>query len=147
MNSDFQEGSLPPPIEPNRVSRRRWWVHLLVLGLYPIVIGLASMFVSNDQEEALLPDNTGELLLGVGMELGMFGAVFGLAWLASRATREQLLLRWSGGFKPVLWGFAYSIGLRVGIAVAVGVFVAAWVLSEALARTRLKSFDLELRRL
>ena len=105
------------------------------------------MFVSNDQEEALLPDNTGELLLGVGMELGMFGAVFGLAWLASRATREQLLLRWSGGFKPVLWGFAYSIGLRVGIAVAVGVFVAAWVLSEALARTRLKSFDLELRRL
>lgn len=128
MDSHDQDSSLPPLIESKRINRGRWWIHLLVLALYPIVIGLASMLLPNRQDELLLPNTTSELLFGIGAELSLFGAVFGVAWLATRATREQLFLRWNGGFKPVLWGIAYSIGLRVGIALVVGLFAAVWAL-------------------
>jgi hypothetical protein len=41
-----------------------------------------------------------------GFELLILGVVFGLAWLASRASRHSLLLPWRGGF----WVIPLSIG-------------------------------------
>ena len=47
------------------------------------------------------------------MELLSFGFVFALAWRASRASLDDLLLRWRANIMPVLLGAAYSVGLRI----------------------------------
>jgi membrane protease YdiL (CAAX protease family) len=55
------------------------------------------------------------------LELGMFFTVFVIAWLFSRARPEELFLKWRGGWRPIVRGFLYSIGLRLGVMVAVAV--------------------------
>ena len=69
-------------------------------------------------------------------ELIAFGFIFGLAWLASRASADQLFLTWRGGWRPLWRGFLYAIGLRLLIALMLLVlgFVAAalWGSSEDL---------------
>jgi membrane protease YdiL (CAAX protease family) len=74
----------------------------------------------------MLPQNTGRLLLVSLGELFFFGLVFGLAWLLSRVTPGQLRLTWRGTIAPVVRGFAYSIALR--IVVAIGVVLAFAIL-------------------
>jgi membrane protease YdiL (CAAX protease family) len=58
----------------------------------------------------------------------MFAAVFALAWLFSRVRREELFLKWRGGLRPVLWGFVYSILLRIAVAIVVIAVAAPMVL-------------------
>lgn len=68
-------------------------------------------------------------LLGVSaLELIVFSIFFVTACLISRASREQLMLRWRPGWWVVPLGIGYSIALRIGlviIAVAVMAAVAA----------------------
>jgi hypothetical protein len=52
---------------------------------------------------AMLSRATGGLLWVCALELLAFGLVFGLACFVSRATRDDLLLRWRGKIKPILW--------------------------------------------
>jgi membrane protease YdiL (CAAX protease family) len=56
------------------------------------------------------------------VELLVFGLVFGLAWIASRTTRDDLLLPWRGGFWPVPLGIGYSVALRIALGVVVTAF-------------------------
>jgi membrane protease YdiL (CAAX protease family) len=63
------------------------------------------------------------LLLLIAVELGVFGIVFGTAWLLSRANRDQLLLRWRRGSAFVLLGIGYSVALRLLIAALVAAMV------------------------
>lgn len=76
----------------------------------------------------MLPSDTWLLLFVLALELALFAAVFAVAWLASRATAAELLLRWNGGVRPVIRGVLYSIGLRIVVMVltiiAAGVVVA-----------------------
>jgi membrane protease YdiL (CAAX protease family) len=51
--------------------------------------------------------------------LFFFALVFGLSWIFSRATRDDLLFRWRGGIWPVPLGILYSIVLRFGVGIAV----------------------------
>ncbi len=119
---------MPPPIhEPKPVSRRRWWVHLILITSYLLLVGVVGL-ARNKSDHPALSHTAGGLLLVCAMELLLFGFVFGLAWLASRASRDDLLLRWRGKAMPVALGAAYSVGLRlaVGLATAlVGVFLLA----------------------
>ena len=69
------------------------------------------------------------------LELVTFGFVFGLALYASRASRDDLLLRWRGKFSPMLLGVGYSIALRL----AVGIIAVA--VSAVLVVTRVMSPD------
>ncbi|MDA1277057.1 MAG: CPBP family intramembrane metalloprotease [Verrucomicrobia bacterium] len=110
---------MPPVLPGERTGRVRWWIHLAVLGSYPIALGLVSVFAGETRSGPLLSNDTGKLVFAMGIELGIFAAVFAIAWFASRANRDQLFLRWRGTFAPVWWGLAYSIGLRVGIAIVV----------------------------
>jgi len=74
----------------------------------------------------MLPRASEELLLLAGAEVLIFGFVFLLAWLASRANAEQLYLRWRGGLLPLLRGLGYSIVLRMIVAaVAIAAVVIA----------------------
>lgn len=113
----------PASASPPAVSRKRWWVHLLVLVLFPIVVGALSSGTVRDKASPILPTTTSGLLLMVAMEVCLFTFLFGSACYVSRATGAQLLLKWEGGLKPVLWGLLYSVGLRIAVAVIVLVIV------------------------
>lgn len=115
----MMEPSIPPRLaEPQPVSRWRWAIHLLLVTGYVaglMLIGLARHQVSHP---AFARTAKG-LFLVCAFELLSFALVLGLAWLASRATSDDLLLRWRGKGLPVLLGAGYSIGLRLGLAVVV----------------------------
>ena len=52
-------------------------------------------------------------LLHVSFEVLFFAIPFGLAWLASRANRDDLLLRWRPGYWVLPLGALYSIAIRL----------------------------------
>src|SRR5262247_1958545 len=109
----------PPPL-PKPASRLRWWIHVLIIAAYPIFVGV----LSSQREPsggAALSNNPRDLLIVCGMHLLVFGSIFGLAWLASRASRDDLLLRWRPGFLVVPLGIAYSIALRIALGIVLAI--------------------------
>ncbi len=80
----------------------------------------------------MLPSNSRALLWVSGGEILVFSLVFGLGWFVSRASLEQLRLKWRGGFWPVVRGIGYSIALRILVAVVV---VAAVLIARVLFGT------------
>jgi hypothetical protein len=111
-----------PPRASSTVSRARWWTHLALITVYLGI--LAAVGWSRDAGRApALSGHAGQLLLVGTLELALFACVFGLAWLASRASRDDLLLRWRGGLWTVPLGIGYSVALRLSLAV-VGLTVA-----------------------
>lgn len=76
----------------------------------------------------MLSHTASGLLMVSAMELLVFGLVLGLACLASRATRDDLLLRWRGTVMPAVLGLAYSVGLRISVGV-VGVLISVVLLA------------------
>jgi membrane protease YdiL (CAAX protease family) len=127
--------SLSPRIdEPKPISRRRWWIHLILITAYLLLVAAVGLGRNKSQHPALSHTVSG-LLLVCTIEVLSFGLFFGLAWLASRASPDDLLLRWRGNVMPVLLGAAYSVGLRLGLAVvSVG-------LSLLLVLTRVMTLD------
>jgi membrane protease YdiL (CAAX protease family) len=109
---------------------------LLLMAAYPVLLGIGAWSgrLNRPASPALSREARG-LLQVCSVELAIFGGVFGLAWLASRASRDDLLLRWRGGFLTVPLGIAYSVALRVSVLiVAVIVVVIAMI-------TRLTTID------
>ena len=117
---------------------RRWWIHLALIGAYPLVIGLLGSGRSQSQQPAL-GSGAKALLLVCGFELLIFGVVFGAAWLASRATCDQLLCRWRG-LLTIPLGIGYSFAIRIVLGIAVGVIVGILVASHLLTLESLKAF-------
>lgn len=121
----------PPPIPTTTVRdtpRWRWIIHLLVIGSYP---ALGLFFRATNGRVAQGPALSGNvrgLLVVSAAEIIAFSIFFAVAWLISRASREQLMLPWRPGWWVVPLGIGYSIALRIGlivIAVAVMAVVAA----------------------
>jgi len=110
---------------PGWRSQIRWWTHLTLLTLYPLILGVAGGLSRTDSDQPLLPTDTVTLLFAMGFELMSFVVVFALAWWFSRVTTRQLLLSWSGGVKPLVRGFFYSIALRGGLMLLLFVIFAA----------------------
>src|SRR5262245_27202718 len=104
----------PPPLpspaaSPERpIKRWRWVVHLLLIGSYPLVIGLMVAILGKGETAALSGSAKG-LLVTCGVELLVFGSLFFLGWLASRASRDDLLLHWRPGWWVVPLGIGYSL--------------------------------------
>ena len=122
-NLTSESDGLPPklsefPAGLPAVNRWRWWVHLVVIGIYPLLIGLIGWGRAG-AHAPVLSGTSRVLLLVCAVELLIFGLVFGLAWMASRASRDDLLLRWRGGFWPVPLGIGYSIALRLALGIVV----------------------------
>lgn len=116
-------GGVPPLLDPSaahprRVPRWRWWIHLFLIAAYPVFIGIVGWVESAARGPALSTTARG-LLVASGLSLLVFGFIFGLAWLASRASRDDLLLRWRNGFWPVPLGIGYSVVLRIGVGIVV----------------------------
>lgn len=120
---------LPEPTgEPIRVPEElhqkstvplwRWWVSLLIIGSSPLLAALSSARRASN-EQIMLPKTIIGLLLFCALQLAAFGIVWGVAWVFSRASKDDLLLRWKDGWKTVGCGVLYSVGMRLGIIVVV----------------------------
>lgn len=96
-----------------RLARWRHLVALLILSAMPLLAAFAS--TRRVAKEGFLPSSSLGLLLFCAWELGAFAAIWGVAWAFSRLSREQLFLPWRAGWKPLAWGVAYSLGLRLGL--------------------------------
>lgn len=101
-------------------AKLRWLAHLLILAAYVGGLGILGMRQGEEgaKAEPLLPGTSAGLLQMGLMELGIFGLVFIVALRCSRATREDLRL---GGLqlgRSLFQGFMVSVGLRIGITVA-----------------------------
>jgi len=99
----------PPPTTP--VSKVRWGIHLAIMAALPVVAGLVG--ASHAGRGPALSDNVRGLLSVCGVEILIFTAIYGLAWLFSRATRDELLLRWRPGYWVVPLGAFYSVAIRI----------------------------------
>ena len=108
--------SEPPPLSPSPVPVRvwRWWVHLFILLPYPLVLGLMGGRKADAGGAALSAGWKG-LLLVCSLELLVFGVVLGAALLFSKATRDDLRLRFGRPWLTVGLGVAYSMAMRVAI--------------------------------
>ena len=120
MNNTFRSSDALPAVPANPVNRLRWWVHLLIIVAYLAAVGAIGSMRAESKSPALSHTSTG-MLYSCGMELLLFALVFGLAVIVSRASWEDLLLRWRGGFWAAPLSIAYSVALRI----AVGIIMAA----------------------
>lgn len=94
----------------------------MLIGAYPL-LGPILRSVRTVSGPALSGDARG-LLVFCGLEIILFSLVFGLGWLASRASREELFLHWRPGWWVVPLGIAYSVATRIGLGLVAMVVVA-----------------------
>jgi membrane protease YdiL (CAAX protease family) len=122
-------GNLNPP------NRLRWLVHLLLIASFPIAVGVLGVGHggTNDRAPALSHTATG-LLVTCLVQIVVFGLFFLLAWVASKASFQDLLMRWPG-FRALPLGIAYSVGLRVGIGM-LGLLVAGILVAGGVFTTQ-----------
>ena len=125
--------------EAPSITRSRWAIHLILITAYLLVVGFVGLG-RRGTHTAILSQTVGGLLAVCAVELVLFGFIFGLAWLASRATRDDLRLRWRGRIQPVLWGAGYSVALRIGLAVLVIVIGTALIATRVMTPDSLKEF-------
>lgn len=104
----------PPPLE-RPVSKLRWSIHLLLMAALPLLAGLAPLPIHGDGP--ILSSNAHGLLKVCLVEVLIFVVPFALAWLFSRATKEQLLLRWRPGAWVVPLGALYSVAIRLAMGI------------------------------
>ncbi len=93
---------------------------LLLIGFYPALLSLLGHVLSwraKGKGGSALPSSTRGLVLYVSLDLAIFGLFWLLGWAFSRATKDELLLRWRDGWKPIIQGFGYALGLRLAIMV------------------------------
>jgi membrane protease YdiL (CAAX protease family) len=112
------------------VARWRWWIHLILLGGF-FVPGLA---FGLRRTAPALGNNPHGLLVVSTINLAAFAVVFAAAWLSSRATREEMFLGWRRGWLVLPLGVAYSIGIRIVVALVM-LFVLAILLASHIVTT------------
>jgi membrane protease YdiL (CAAX protease family) len=66
-----------------------------------------------------------------------------LGWLASRASRDQLLLRWRPGVWVVPLGLGYSVGIRFIVGVVVAVVSVLLLATQSVTLPALQKFMME----
>jgi len=133
------EATQPRLDEPKSVNRKRWWVHLVLITSYLLVVALLSMMRNKPNHPALSHTATG-LLIVCGAELLLFGIIFAAAWAASRASRDDLRLRWRGKGMPVLLGLGYSVSLRIAVGVLIGFVGMVLILSHVMTPDSMRDF-------
>lgn len=97
------------------MARWRWWLHLLIIGGYPLLVAAVSFGRPQERGAVLTGDARGLMIISL-LELLFFGLVFGAGLFASRAGKSELWLSWRGGWRPVGLGFLYSLGIRIAAA-------------------------------
>jgi membrane protease YdiL (CAAX protease family) len=109
----------PPPIPaPARETPRwRWFIHLVLIGVYPLLGLILRITTGRSPGGPALSGNVRGLLFVSGFELLLFSILFALACLISRASREQMMWRWRPGWWVVPLGLVYSFVIRFGVVI------------------------------
>jgi membrane protease YdiL (CAAX protease family) len=128
------------PASPRQTARWRWWIHLIVLGAYPLLGLLASLATGRASRGPALSGRAAGLVFVSVSELLFFSILFGLAWLASRATREELMWRWRPGWAVVPLGVAYSIVIRLGLVIVAVVVMAMLAASQVVTPEKVREY-------
>jgi len=121
------------------ISRWRWWIHLILITSYMVVLATVGLARNKSHQPALSHTASG-LLFICAMELLSFGFVFVIAWLASRASLDDLLLRWRSNVMPVLLGAGYSVALRVVVGLATALIAAVLLATHLMTTDSLRAF-------
>jgi len=103
-----------------------------------LILGIVSSNAT-DRGPALPSDFSG-LLVASGFALLTFLVVFGLGWLASRATRDQLLLPWRPGWWVLPLGMGYSVGIRLAAGLGLGIFFVAMIATRTISPGEVEQF-------
>jgi len=95
------------------------------MGSYPLLIAAMSSRIRPEDAEPALSADIGIMFLNLVITMASFFVFLGIAWCASRATVDQLMLRWKSGWLPWSLGLVYSIAMRllIGVIVYIVVFV------------------------
>jgi membrane protease YdiL (CAAX protease family) len=125
----------------SQVPRWRWWIHFLLIGGY-FSPGLIQRLYFTPRHPLLRHSGQG-LLIVCGLNLVIFTIVFLLGWLASRATTDELLLRWRPGWWVVPLGVGYSIAIRLGLAVTGFIVVLFLLITQLVNVESLRNFALQ----
>jgi len=80
------------------------------------------------------------LLIGCTIGLLFFALVLGLAVEASRASRDDLLLRWRHGFRLVPLGIGYSVALRLAVGIIMMAAGVALIVTHVMTAQSLREF-------
>jgi membrane protease YdiL (CAAX protease family) len=113
---------------------------LVVIGAYPM-LGLFLRAASGRMPQGpALSGNVRGLLLVSGLELIFFSIFFAAACLISRASREQLMLRWRPGWWVVPLGIGYSIALRIGLIVIAAAVVMVLAATQTVTPEKVQEY-------
>ena len=138
MPSEFEKSEIPIDdlasfeLETCKIARWRHGVALFILMSFITGIAWIGFFLKS---RALTPENTALsansalLFVQTVAELLLFGVFWGAAWLFSRASIDDLFLRWRGTWENWALGLGYSIGLRFVLAGVGFVFMLLALLS------------------
>lgn len=116
----------------------RWAVHLVIMAALPVLVGLLGAARSGDRPA--LPPTVKGVLIVCGLELAVFAVIYLLAWLASRATKDDLLLRWRPGFWVLPLGAAYSVAIRIATGVVMAFIGAVIIMTGMTSEAKLQQF-------
>lgn len=122
----------------HEVSRWRWILHLGLIGGYPLILGILSARAT-DRGPAL-PGNFRELLLATGLGLLTFLAVLLPGWIASRATRDEMLLPWRPGWWVLPLGIGYSLAIRLLAGLGIAAILLALVVIRVIPADQIQNF-------
>lgn len=136
---------VPPPIPgesipPGQTARWRWWIHFIVLGAYPLLGVLVQLTTGRVSRGPALSGGVTGLLFVCGIELFCFSVFFLIAWLSSRASREQLMWTWRPGWWVVPLGAGYSIAIRFGLVVVAAVVMAVLAASQVVTPEKVQEY-------
>ena len=129
---------LAAPVPGKSVSKLRWSIHLALMAAVPLVAGFAGL-LSHAEGPALTHTVRG-LLTVCAFEAAFVAVPLGLAWLASRATRDDLLLRWRPGPWVLPLGAVYSIVIRICVAVVMAVAIVIVMVSTGASGAHVQEF-------
>ena len=115
-NSTLTSLSPPPDLPPSArpVSKVRWGIHLALMAALPIVAAFGGA-ATHDERTGPHAYRPWIARMSALSRCFFFAIPFGLAWLASRASCDDLLLRWRPGYWVLPLGALYSVrSIRLG---------------------------------
>lgn len=131
--------SLAPPAHGSPPVRWRWWLHLLIIGPYPLALGLLGAARHSTHRAALGSSWQGLLMVCV-IEAALFGLILGVALYFSRATRDDLRLRKGNFLVLVPLGIGYSVAIRLALGAMTLMLAAVLIASHLIKVEELTSF-------
>lgn len=147
VNNEMTQGGsdkrpIPPPLPGNgwthSIAKWRWILAFVILGGYPMWLGLLSLAVMSDGSESpALGSRWMDVVLRGSEGLITFGLFYWIAWLLVRFNLGEIGGRWANNTKSrmrlfllsIPRGFGYSLALRFGLGILMmGLFLILHVL-------------------